>query len=225
MRLCFDPIVCPKAALPEMLKIATAAGFDAVVLHCAITASSPFHPETSVRMIRDYLDDAGVALMGLNVRDLTGLNAKGEVDPQFNLRQVEWDIHLARALRLRCANFLSGARTHTSREALVSGVNTLLKNIPDVTLNVGNAVNTCLERAADFDSLMPELPDRASIWLNATQIDDAVRVVDHHASRIGTVTIGENGTDVIRALKANGYEGPVATQVEQRTQQVRGCGF
>ena len=33
-----------------------------------------FHPDVSVRMIRDYFDDAGVALMGLHVRDLTGLN-------------------------------------------------------------------------------------------------------------------------------------------------------
>ena len=117
MRLCFDPVMCPKAVLPAALNIAKAAGFDAMVLHCAFTASSPFHPDASVRMIRDYFDDAGVALMGLHVRD----------DPGSNFRQVEWDIHLARALRLQCASFLCGARSREACEALVRGVQALLE--------------------------------------------------------------------------------------------------
>ena len=199
MRLCFDPVVCPKAVLPAALKIAKAAGFDAMVLHCAFTASSPFHPDASVRMIRDYFDDAGVALMGLHVRD----------DPGSNFRQVEWDVHLARALRLRCASFLSGARSREAREALVSGVHALLENIPDVTLNIGNGVDTCVENAADFDALMPDLPARAHIWLNATDVDNAVGIVDKYVARMGMVTIGEDDMDVVLALKANGYDGPV----------------
>ncbi len=209
MRLCFDPVMCPKAVLPAALNIAKAAGFDAMVLHCAFTASSPFHPDASVRMIRDYFDDADVALMGLHVRDLTGANRRGAFDPGSNLRQVEWDIHLARALRLQCANFLSGARSREAREALVSGVQALLESIPDVTLNIGNGVDTCLESAADFDALMPELPGRTHIWLNATDVDNAVEIVDKYVERMGMVTIGEDDVDVVRALKANGYDGPV----------------
>ncbi len=203
MRFCFDPVVCPKAVLPAALKIAKAAGFDAMVLHCAFTASSPFHPDASVRMIRDYFDDAGVALMGLHVRD----------DPGSNFRQVEWDIHLARALRLRCASFLCGARSREAREALVSGVHALLENIPDVTLNIGNGVDTCVENAADFDALMPDLPARAHIWLNATDVDNAVGIVDKYVARMGMVTIGEDDVDVVQALKANGYGGPVVLNV------------
>ena len=209
MRLCFDPVMCPKAVLPAALNIAKVAGFDAMVLHCAFTASSPFHPDASVRLIRDYFDDAGVALMGLHVRDLTGVNSRGALDIGSNLRQVEWDIHLARALRLRCASFLCGARSREAREALVSGVHALLENIPDVTLNIGNGVDTCLENAADFDALMPELPERAHVWLNAMCVDNAVGIVDKYVGRIGMVTIGEDDVDVVRALKANGYEGPV----------------
>ena len=221
MHLCFDPIACPEATLPEALKIAKAAGFDAMVLHCAMTASSPYHPDASVRMIRDYFDRAGVALLGLQVRDLTGLNAKGEVDPEFNLRQVEWDIHLARALRLRCANFLGGPRTlgadhnsgnRSSRTALLDGVHALLARIPDVTLNLGNAEHTWLERAADFDALIPDLPARAFLWLNAPHIDDARRVIDNHADRIGNVTLTTPDPDIIHALQANGYNGPVAVK-------------
>ena len=199
MRLCFDPVMCPKAVLPAALNIAKAAGFDAMVLHCAFTASSPFHPDASVRMIRDYFDDANVALMGLHVRD----------DPGSNLRQVEWDVHLARALRLRCASFLCGARSREAREALVNGVHALLENIPDVTLNIGNGVNTCLEHAADFDALMPDLPERAHVWLNAMDVDNAVGIVDKYVERMGMVTIGEYDVDVVYALKANGYDGPV----------------
>ena len=209
MRLCFDPIMYPKAVLPAALNIAKAAGFDAMVLHCAFTASSPFHPDASVRLIRDYFDDAGVTLMGLHVRDLTGLNNRGALDPGSNFRQVEWDIHLARALRLRCASFLCGARSREAREALVSGVHALLETILNVTLNIGNGVNTCLEGAADFDALMPDLSERAHIWLNATCVDNAVGIVDKYVGRIGMVTIGEDDADVVRALKANGYEGPV----------------
>ena len=209
MRLCFDPVMCPKAVLPAALKIAKAAGFDAMVLHCAFTASSPFHPDASVRMIRDYFDDANVALMGLHVRDLTGVNRRGDAEPGFNLRQVEWDVHLARALRLRCANFLCGARSREARDALVRGVHALLENIPDVTLNIGNGVDTCLESAADFDALMPELPERAHVWLNAMDVDDAVGIVDKYVGRMGLVTIGGDDMDVVLALKANGYDGPV----------------
>ena len=203
MRLCFDPVMCPKAVLPAALNIAKVAGFDAMVLHCAFTASSPFHPDASVRMIRDYFDDAGVALMGLHVRD----------DPGSNFRQVEWDIHLARALRLRCASFFCGARSREAHEALVSGVHALLENIPDVTLNIGNGVDTCVENAADFDALMPDLPERAHIWLNATDVDNAVGIVDKYVARMGMVTIGEDDVDVVQALKANGYGGPVVLNV------------
>ena len=199
MRLCFDPVMCPKAVLPAALKIAKAAGFDAMVLHCAFTASSPFHPDASVRMIRDYFDDESVALMGLHVRD----------DPGSNFRQVEWDVHLARALRLRCASFLCGARSPEAREALVNGVQALLESIPDVTLNIGNGVDTCLENAADFDALMPDLPERAHVWINAMDVDNAVGIVDKYVERIGMVTIGEDDMDVVHALKANGFDGPV----------------
>ena len=209
MRLCFDPVMCPKAVLPAALKIAKTAGFDAMVLHCAFTASSPFHPDASVRMIRDYFDDAGVALMGLHVRDLTGVNRRGALDIGFNLRQVEWDIHLARALRLRCASFLCGGRSREAREALVNSVHALLENIPDVTLNVGNGMDTCLESAADFDALMPDLPERAHVWLNAMDVDNAVGIVAKYAGRLGMVTIGEDDVDVVHALKANGFDGPV----------------
>ena len=59
-------------------------------------------------MIRDYLDEANVRLVGLNIRNLTGLNDKGEINLEACLKYMEWDIHLARALRLKTANLSRG---------------------------------------------------------------------------------------------------------------------
>ena len=70
-----------------------------------------------------------------------------------------------------------------------------------------------IAKAAGFDALMPELPERAHIWLNATCVDNAAGIVDKYVGRIGMVTIGEDDADVIHALKANGYEGPVVFNV------------
>ena len=92
----------------------------------------------------------------------------------------------------------------------MSGVHALLETILNVTLNIGNGVNTCLESAADFDALMPELPERAHIWLNAMCVDNAVGIVDKYVGRIGMVTIGEDDADVVRrASKRMGMKGPV----------------
>ncbi len=44
-------------------------------------------------------------------------------------------------------------------------------------------------------------------------VDNAVGIVDKYVGRIGMVTIGEDDMDVIHALKANGYEGPVVFNV------------
>ena len=154
MKLCFDPTICSEAVIADAIQIAKNAGFNAMILHCVKTASSPFHPKASVRMIRDFFDDAGVTLSGLNIRDLTGLNDKGVENIDANLRQVEWDIHLGRTLRLKSANFKGGPNTDYARDALITGVNTLLENIIDVTLNIGNAQGTCLANTDDFKTII-----------------------------------------------------------------------
>ncbi len=108
--LSFSPTVCPEALLPEALVIAGNAGFDQIELFRTWTESSPVHPDTSVRTVRDRLRDAGTTLTGLNIRDLTGRKADSdERNLAYNLRQVEWDIHLARALGLNSANLKGGA--------------------------------------------------------------------------------------------------------------------
>ena len=109
MNLSFSPTVCPEALLSDALEMAKNAGFGKIELFRAWTESSPIHPDTSVRMVRECLQAAGVTLTGLNVRNLTGRKADSdERNLPYNLGQVEWDIHLARALGLKTAN-LKGA--------------------------------------------------------------------------------------------------------------------
>ena len=136
MQPSFSTTACPKLLLPDALEIATTAGFNRIELFRTWTESSPVHTDTSVRMVRDRLDDAGVTLTGLNIRNITGLKAdSNERDLRYNMRQVEWDMHLTRALRLNCANLKGGARTDEATEDLIEGINNVLERIPDFTLN------------------------------------------------------------------------------------------
>ena len=214
MRLCFDPTICSDALIADAITTAKNAGFDAMILHCAKTASSPFHPKASVRVIRDYFDKANIALVGLNIRDLTGLNDKGIENLDFSLRQIEWDIHLARALRLQSANFKGGPNTNNARDALITGVNKILETISDVTLNIGNSQNTCLVNTDDYKTIMSQLPNRAKLWLDATEMNDATDSVDSFLDRIGHVTINLENLDIVQALKKNRYQGTLAIDLQ-----------
>ncbi|SVD04324.1 uncharacterized protein METZ01_LOCUS357178, partial [marine metagenome] len=90
-------------------------------------------------MVREALADAGLALTSLNIRNLTGRKADSdEHDLAYNLRQLEWDIHLGRALGLSSINTKGGERTDEALADLIEGVNTLLNKIPDISLILGN---------------------------------------------------------------------------------------
>ena len=50
-------------------------------------------------MVRERLSSAEIELSGLTIRSLTGRKAdSNERNLAYNLRQIEWDIHLARAI-------------------------------------------------------------------------------------------------------------------------------
>ncbi len=146
MKLSYSPTICPKALLPEALSFARQAGFDRIELFRTWTASSPVHPDSSVRMVRDTVREHDVTLSGLNIRNLTGRKADSdERNLPYNLRQLEWDIHLARALGLSSVNIKGGARTSEAMEDLIEGCNRLVDSVPDITLNLGNHVGNRLE--------------------------------------------------------------------------------
>ena len=139
MHLVFSPTLCPDLLLPEVLDLAKAAGFSRLELFRAYTESTPVHHNWSVPMVRTAIADAGLTLAGFNIRNLTGRKADSdERNLAYNLRQLEWDIHLGRALGVKTLNTKGGARTDEALADLIEGVNTLLDNIPDIALNLGN---------------------------------------------------------------------------------------
>ena len=101
MQLTCSTSVCPDLLLPQALDFVKQAGFDSIELFRARTESSPAHPDLTVPLVRQHLHEAGIRLTGLNIRNLTGRKADSdERNLDYNLYQVEWDIHLARALEL-----------------------------------------------------------------------------------------------------------------------------
>ena len=131
MDLVFSPTACPELELPQVLQLAADSGFKRIQLFRDATESSPVHPNTSVPMVRERIAAAGFSLAGLNIRNLTGRKADSdEHNLPYNLRQLEWDIHLGRALGLTEFNLSGGARTDEAQEDLIEGTNELLERLP-----------------------------------------------------------------------------------------------
>ena len=210
MQLILNPSLCPDLRLAEFLQLAKEAGFPAVELNRSDSQSSPVHPEVSVRMVRDHLQAAGLQLSGFNIRPLTGRKADSdERNLGYNLRQLEWDIHLGRALGLKSANLIGGART---------GVQQLLHRIPDLSLNLGSAPGTPARELADYQALIPCLDPRARVLLDTGALlaacEDPLRVAQVFGRRIGGVhlsaPLGEGGWSceaLLRHLRSAEYSG------------------
>ena len=73
---------------------------------------------------------------------------------------------MGRALGIKTLNTKGGARTDEALADLIEGVNTLLDNIPDIALNLGNHKGNRLQGLADYQAVMPELPERARVLLD-----------------------------------------------------------
>ena len=167
MQLMCSTSVCPDLLLPQALDFVKKAGFEAIELFRTWTASSPVHPDFTVPMVRRHLRETDIQLTGLNIRNLTGRKADSdEHNLNYNLYQVEWDIHLARALGLKTASLKGGERTEEALKDLIDGVNQLLERIPDVTLNLGTQQGNRLQGLADFRAVLPHLNERAQVQLD-----------------------------------------------------------
>ncbi|MBI2502621.1 MAG: sugar phosphate isomerase/epimerase [Candidatus Latescibacteria bacterium] len=192
MQLSLSASLCPALRLPEFLHLAKEAGYSAVELDRTGSESSPAHPDFSVRRVREHVQAAGLRLSGLKIRPLTGRKADSdERNLGYNLRQLEWDIHLARALGLRTANLCGGARTEEARADLRAGVQQLLRRIPDISLNLGSAPGTPVQGLADYQALVPCLDPRARVLLDTGTLlgtgEDPLRVTQVFGRRLGLV--------------------------------------
>ena len=233
MQLVFSPTLCPNAVLPAVLNLATAAGFDHLELFRAHTQSTPVQDDRSVPMVRDAIAAASLILSGFNVRNLTGRKADSdERNLNYNLRQLEWDIHLGRALGLKEMNTKGGARTDEAREDLIEGVNKLLENVPDITLNLGNKKDNRLQTLADYEGVLPQLPDRARVLLDTghllTANEPILPFAETLADRIGSVHLRDQQgakpvpfgqgdlpfADLLEILNNADYQGPFVIELE-----------
>lgn len=210
-------MVCPQLRLPDALALVKDAGYDGIELIRLGVESTPVHPDISVRAAREAIQASGLALTGFEIRPLTGRKADSDQrNLAYNLRQLEWDIHLARALGCREIALFGGAPTDEAREDLAAGIAQLLEKVPDIRLNVGSRPETCLATLADYRAILPQQPERARLLLDTGALraagEDPLAVARAFAGRIGSVRLAPSATDtpaLMETLTARGYEGPL----------------
>ena len=234
MQLVFSPTICPQAQLPAALELAEDAGFKNIELFRSWTESSPVHPDWSVRQVREALAAENMQLTGLNIRNLTGRKADSdEHNLGYNLRQLEWDIHLARALGLTQVSLKGGARNDEARDDLIEGMGQLLERIPDVSFNLGNHKGNRLQELEDFQAIMPQIDPRVHILLDTGHLlsagQDIIAFAQAYANRIGLVHLrdqkGEKPVpfgqgdlpfkELLRLLKNADYTGHLVIELEE----------
>lgn len=232
MDLVLSAASLPDLELPELLDAAGEAGYDAVELFRDRTASSVAHPDYSVRRLRGTLEAASMRIGAYEVRALTGRKADSdERNPAYNLRQIEWDLHLGRALGVQAIGLRGGARSDEARQDLIEGVNQLLERVEDVSLLVGPRLGSPLQDAADFDAIVPQLHERARVMLDTGPLlvarQDPVDLAASWSARLGIVRLrdqqgdrvvglGEGDLaldDLLTWLEGCGFEGPVVVEV------------
>ncbi len=210
-------MVCPQLRLPEALALVKDAGYDGIELVRLGAESTPVHPEISVRVARETIQASGLLLTGFEIRPLTGRKADSDQrDLAYNLRQLEWDIHLARALGCRDIAVFGGAPNDEAREDLIAGIAALVEKIPDIRLNVGSRPETCLVTLADYQAILPQQPERARLLLDTGSLraagEDPLAVARAFSGRIGSVRLDPSVTDttaLIETLSACGYDSPL----------------
>ncbi|MBT7597546.1 MAG: sugar phosphate isomerase/epimerase, partial [Gemmatimonadetes bacterium] len=150
----------PELELAALLAAVQKDGLGGVELFRHRTSSSVVRDDLSVRGIRDALAASQVKLAAYEIRPLTGRKADSdERNLAYNLRQLEWDTHLGRALGIRTISVRGGTtsgpeQAQEARADLLEGLGQLVERIPDVTFAVGPAVDSVLQTAADFDELL-----------------------------------------------------------------------
>ncbi len=214
----------PELELVPFLNSTKQHGFDAVELFRHRHSSSVVHDDLSVRAIRQHLQAAEIQLAAYEIRPLTGRKADSdERNLPYNLRQLEWDIHLGRALGIHTISVRGGHTTGAEQAAearadLVEGLGQLIERIPDVTFAVGPAQDSPLQTAADFDELLDPMTEAGVILdvgpLRAGGVD-LVAFARKWAGRVRILRLDDDDTPVEKiaeALVSGGFQGTVVLQ-------------
>jgi sugar phosphate isomerase/epimerase len=223
MTLSCRTTVCPDYRLPEALALVKEAGFAGIEL-CRLGAeSTPVHPDISVRVAGETIQRSGLILTGFEIRPLTGRKADSdERNLSYNLRQLEWDIHLSRALGCHEIAVFGGDPNDEARADLIAGIGQILEHIPDIRLNVGSRPDTCLATLGDYQDVLPQQQERARLLLDTTALlaagEDPIAVARAFAGRIGAVRLDPQQANLpLAALRAfleeTGYDGPLVVDL------------
>lgn len=238
MRLALSPTLCPDYTVDRFVGFARGAGFERVELLRDRTESSPVHRDFSVSMVRDLLRREGVVLAAFHIRDLTGLKADSdERNLAYNLRQLEWDIHLARALGAEHLVVRAGEGTSDSAEEdLTDGLGQLVERVPAVSLSMSSRAGSQLQGLADYDELLARVPDSIGVCLDTGELlaagEDVVRVAESLASRVGIVRLRDRSGDdsvppgcgdlpleeLLSQLQRGGYRGDLVVDLAESTE-------
>ena len=214
----------PELELAALLAAAQQDEFGAIELFRHRTSSCVVRDNLSVRDIRNALAASQVKLAAYEIRPLTGRKADSdERNLPYNLRQLEWDTHLGRALGIQTISVRSGTtssqeQAQEARADLVEGLGQLVERIPDVTFAVGPAVDSVLQTAADFDELLSGIDGVGVILdvapLRAAAVDLAAFARDW-AQQVSLVRLDDGDVpvdEIADALTAADFNGPIVLE-------------
>jgi sugar phosphate isomerase/epimerase len=229
-----SPTLCPDYTVDRFVELARGAGFDRVELFRDRTESTPVHHDFSVSMVRDFLQRQGVTLASFQIRDLTGRKADSdERNLGYNLRQLEWDIHLGRALRAERMVVCAGEKTDDTVEAdLTDGLGQLAERVPQVSLNLGSRAASRVQGLADYEQVLAGVTDSSiGVCLDTGELlgagEDVVRVAASLATRLGIVRLQDRSgdgvvqpgrgdlplEDLLSQLQRGGYRGDLVVSL------------
>ena len=234
MNLSCSATACPDLDLPDALDFARKAGFDGIELFRERNRSAPPVQRASLMTVRTWIAESSLTLTGLNIRDLTGRKADtNERNLTYNLHQIEWDMHLAHALRLRSVNVKGGRHTGEALEDLIEGLNQMLERLPDMTINLASRRGTCVENLADYQTVLPQVGERVKLLLDTGNLiaadQDTIRCAEAFSDRIGLVRLRDHDGarhvpfgagklpfgDLFKLLREEGYDGGLVVELQQ----------
>ena len=194
MRLACSPVLCPDYPVDRFVDLADAAGYRRLELLRDRTQSTPVHDDFSVPGVREILARRDASVAVFQIRRLTGRKADSdERNLAYNLRQLEWDVHLGRALGVERFAVSGGERTDEARCDLIDGLTQLCERVPDASFALTNLAASPVRGLEDLEELLPQLPDGVGVCLDTGELlaagEDIVACAEALSSSLDAVRL------------------------------------